>query len=80
MWEHPDLVELEALEISRDTRWAIWCRVGGREVCIPRGMIFEKPPRLSVGSRCRLVVPRWFADVQGLATSADSEREPAKRA
>ena len=62
----PDTVAISNVEVIREGGLALLCRVGSREVWIPRAQILNDGVR-SLGDRGTIVVPRWFANDHGLA-------------
>jgi hypothetical protein len=60
-----DSVAIDDVEVIREGGLALLCRLGGREIWIPRAQILNGGVH-AVGDRGTIVVPRWFAADHGL--------------
>jgi hypothetical protein len=61
-----DTVDLDDVEVLREGGLAILCRIGAKEVWVPKAQMLNGTRIRTRGDRGRLVVPRWFALDQGL--------------
>jgi hypothetical protein len=64
-------IHYENVEIVRQTDLGLWVRIGGaHEVFVGRAVPLSGTTVYRAGDRGRLVVPRWFAESQGLPVRA----------
>ena len=56
----PECVAFSQVEVVHESAWGLWCRVGGREIWVPRGQILSDGLR-HAGDCGTLVIPRWYA-------------------
>jgi hypothetical protein len=59
-------IPYEDVEIVRQTDLGIWVRIGPHQVFVGRAVPLPGTTICQAGDRGRLVVPRWFAEQQGL--------------
>jgi hypothetical protein len=56
----------EHVELLRETALGWWCRVAGEEIFVGRNVPQPGTTIRVKGDRGRLIVPKWFAEGQGL--------------
>ena len=66
-------VEYDDVEVLQTSAFGFWCRIPGHKMTVFVGAIV--PTRgttiRGVGDRGRLVVPKWFAEDEGLPVPAE---------
>lgn len=62
-----DVIEIDDVEVVKDTDLTLICFIRGRRVMVPRLQIDPRSTVRRVGDRGTLVVPRWLAQDLGIA-------------